>query len=200
MPETKADYDTVSESRKRILAAAHEEVVNRGILGMRVATVAARAGCSITSMYRYFGSRDGLLAEVLMALYEESFEQQYAVVRARVGGTGPLTIDDVIASIPPPQYDCAKKDHALRSQVLAVAGTNPILRKKLADSVQEKRRMLNTLIDDIALRLPAGTVLNREVITVLVFNINWQYNDLMGEHAVTNEQYSSLLRRLIFAR
>ncbi|MFM2181252.1 MAG: Bacterial regulatory protein tetR family, partial [Actinomycetota bacterium] len=53
---------------------------------MRVATVAARAGCSITSMYRYFGSRDSLLAEVLMALYEASFEQQYAVVRARVGG------------------------------------------------------------------------------------------------------------------
>ncbi|MEY2766297.1 MAG: hypothetical protein RL552_1202 [Actinomycetota bacterium] len=48
--------------------------------------------------------------------------------------------------------------------------------------------------------MPAGTVLNREVITVLIFNINWQYNDLMGEYAVTNEQYSSLLRQLIFAR
>lgn len=197
MSDKNALAGSVDETKKRILAAAHEEVVSRGILGMRVAKVAERAGCSITSMYRYFGSRDGLLAEVLMALYEESFERQYSIVRDRVGGTGPLSIDDVVASIPLPQHEGASKDHALRSQVLAVAGTNPILRERLSNSVRSKRKMLNTLIDDVIQRLPAGTTFNREVINVLVFNVTWQYNDFMGEYAVTNEQYSSLLRRLL---
>ncbi len=52
------------ELRTRVLAAARQEVVDRGILGLRVANIARGAGCSITSMYRYFGSRDGVLAEV----------------------------------------------------------------------------------------------------------------------------------------
>lgn len=197
MTQTEALEESESKSRKRILEAAHDEVVNRGILGMRVANVAARAGCSITSMYRYFGSRDGLLAEVLVGLYEESFEQIYAVVLDRLGGTGPVTIDDVLASIPLPHYEQSRKDHALRSQVLAVAGTNPILRSKLSESLNAKRKLLNTVLDDVSQRLPKGTKFNRDVITVLVFNVNWQYNDLMGENAVTNDQYLSLLRRLI---
>lgn len=197
MTQTKALEESVSKSRKRILEAAHDEVVNRGILGMRVASVASRAGCSITSMYRYFGSRDGLLAEVLIGLYEESFDQQYDVIRKHLVGTGPLTIDDVLASIPLPRHEFATKEHALRSQVLAVAGTNAILRERLAESLKARRTMLERLIDDVAQRLPEGTTFNRDVITVLVFNINWQYNDLMGESAVTNDQYLALLRRLI---
>ena len=189
-----------SAARARILAAAREEVVSRGILGMRVANVAARADSSITSIYRYFGSRDGLLAEVLLGLYEESFESHYAVVRSRLVGTGPLTIDDVVESIPMPQHENAQREHALRSQVLAVAGTNHLLRAKLGESLRTRRLMLNNLIDDVQSRLPHGTLLDKEVITVFVFNLNWQYNDLMGDWAVTSEQYKSLLRRLIVKR
>jgi len=187
----------IETTKRRIVSAAREEVVARGVLGMRVASVAARAGCSITSMYRYFGSRDGLLAEVLIGLYEDSFEEQYTVVRERLGGTGALTIDDVVASIPLPHYEHAKRDHALRSQVLAVAGVNPILRSRLAESLAAKRTMLNTIIDDVQRRLPHGVTLNRDVLTVLVFNLNWQYNDLLGEHSVTNAQYTELLRQLL---
>jgi len=57
--------------------------------------------------------------------------------------------------------------------------------------------MLNTIIDDVQRRLPHGVTLNRDVLTVLVFNLNWQYNDLLGEHSVTNAQYTELLRQLL---
>lgn len=197
MPAVEGQELRISDAKRRIIAAAHEEIKARGILGLRVANVAARSGCSITSMYRFFGGRDVLLAEVLMALYEESFERQFAVVRDRLGGTGPITVDDIVASIPLPQYEGARKNHALRSQVLAVAGTNPVLRARLAESLTAKRRMLATVLDDLAARLPAGVELDREVITVLVFNITWQYNDLLGDSGITNEQYTALLRRLI---
>ena len=57
--------------------------------------------------------------------------------------------------------------------------------------------MLERVLDEIELRLPAGVKLDREIFTMLVFNQNFQYNDLMGDDAVTNEQYAALLRRLI---
>jgi AcrR family transcriptional regulator len=185
------------ELRTRVLAAARQEVVDRGILGLRVANIARSAGCSITSMYRYFGSRDGVLAEVLLQLYEESFEAMYSVVLERLGGTGPVSVDDIVASIPMPFSATSHKEHQIRSQVLAVAGVNPILRAKLEESIQNRRRMLETVLDDIDGRLPAGVTLDREIFTVLIFNLNFHYNDLMGDHTVTNEQYAGLLRRLI---
>ena len=185
------------ELRSRVLTAARQEVVDRGILGLRVANIARSAGCSITSMYRYFGSRDGVLAEVLLQLYEESFEAMYSVVLERLGGTGPVSVDDIVASIPMPFSPTSHKEHQIRSQVLAVAGVNPILRAKLAESIQNRRKMLETVLDDIDGRLPAGITLNREIFTVFIFNLNFHYNDLMGDHAVTNEQYAGLLRRLI---
>ena len=185
------------ELRTRVLSAARQEVVDRGILGLRVANIARSAGCSITSMYRYFGSRDGVLAEVLLQLYEESFEAMYSVVLERLGGTGPVSVDDIVASIPMPFSATSHKEHQIRSQVLAVAGVNPILRAKLAESIQNRRKMLETVLDDIDGRLPAGVTLDREIFTVLIFNLNFHYNDLMGDHTVTNEQYAGLLRRLI---
>lgn len=188
---------SVTDVQERVLAAARAEVMARGILGLRVINVAAAANCSVTSMYRYFGSREGMLAEVLVALYEESFAAQYAVMRDRLGGTGPLTVEDVIAAVPLPFSATSLQDHSLRSQVLAVAGTNSILRAKLAESLRARREMLMTGLDDIEQRLQPGTVLDRELLATLVFNVHWQYNDLMGDAAVTNEQFVALLRRLI---
>lgn len=193
-----AQSPQVLDTQRRILEAATHEVVERGVLGLRVAKVAAEANCSITSMYRYFGSRDGLLAEVLLRLYEQSFENLHATIRERLGGTGPLTEEDVIASIPLPQGESRKKDYLIRSQVLAVASTNAILRSKLGESLTSRRKMLNTIIDDIEGRLPAGSRIDREILTVFVFNINWQYNDLIADQGVTNEQYIALLRRVVF--
>lgn len=185
------------EARRRVIEAAREEVLNRGILGLRVANIARIAGCSITSMYRYFGSRDGVLAEVLLQLYEESFAEVYTVVLERLGGTGPVVVDDIVACIPMPHSETSQKQHEIRSQVLAVAGTNPILRTKLSSSLRARRAMLMRVLDDIEPRLPAGLRLDRDIFTVLIFNLNFQYNDLLGEDAVTNEQYAGLLSRLI---
>ena len=133
----------------------------------------------------------------MLQLYEESFAEIYALVLERLGGTGPVVVDDIVACIPMPYSETSQKQHEIRSQVLAVAGTNPILRTKLSSSLRARRLMLERVLDEIELRLPAGVKLDREIFTVLIFNQNFQYNDLMGDDAVTNEQYAALLRRLI---
>jgi hypothetical protein len=60
--------------------------------------------------------------------------------------------------------------------------------------------LLGQLMNEIDSRLPDGVTLDREVLAVYVFNLNWQYNDLLGDWSVTNEQYRTLLRRTIFSR
>jgi hypothetical protein len=84
--------------------------------------------------------------------------------------------------------------------VLAVAATNPILRAKLSDSLRARRRMLRTVLADVAHRLPSDVRLNVDFVATIMFNINWMFNDLMGEDAVTNDEYSALLRRLLVSR
>jgi hypothetical protein len=84
--------------------------------------------------------------------------------------------------------------------VLAVAGTNPILRAKLGESLRSRRMRLNVIMDDVDSRLQGGVKLDREVMHVYVFNLNWQYNDLLGDWSVSNEQYRKLLKRTIFVR
>jgi hypothetical protein len=55
-------------------------------------------------------------------------------------------------------------------------------------------------MDDVDSRLQGGVKLDREVMHVYVFNLNWQYNDLLGDWSVSNEQYRKLLKRTIFVR
>ena len=200
MSDTAINEVTRLESQRRILEAARQEVVTRGILGMRVAAVAAGAGCSITLMYRYFGSREGLLAEVLLGLYEETFSRQFQDTQRLLEGSGEISVEQVLNCIPRPHGSDAPKEHSIRNQVLAVASTNSVLRSRLAASLREKRQMLGTVLTEIDTRLPEGVRLDHEVFTVLIFNLNWIYNDLMGDAGVSDAQYLALLRRIVVLR
>lgn len=188
---------STEETKKRILNAARDEVVTRGVLGLRVARISERSKVPLASMYRIFNGRDSLLSQVMLHMYEETFAEQYAVVQRNLGGTSPISVDDIVASLPPPKSATAANDHSIRNQVMAVAAVNPELRRLLAESLREKRKMLEELFDDLDSRLPAGQSIDRDVFHVLVFNINWLYNDLLGEDGVDNERHRRLMTRLV---
>jgi AcrR family transcriptional regulator len=69
-------------SRGDVLAAARQRYVEGERVDMRA--IAAELGVSRATLYRWFGSRDGLLGE---AIARET-EAYFAHVRARVGGRG----------------------------------------------------------------------------------------------------------------
>ena len=56
-------------TRQRLLEAAEHELVERDG-GLEVAAVAARADVSVGLLYRYFGSKAGLVAAVVEAFYD----------------------------------------------------------------------------------------------------------------------------------
>ncbi len=61
-------------TRQRLLDAAEQELVERDG-GLEVASVAARADVSVGLLYRYFGSKAGLVAAVVDAFYDRLHAQ-----------------------------------------------------------------------------------------------------------------------------
>ncbi|MFM8387622.1 MAG: TetR/AcrR family transcriptional regulator, partial [Actinomycetota bacterium] len=61
----KEEREALGDPRELILRSARAEIEKNGILGLRVAEVAANAHYSVSIIYRYFGDRDGLIAQVL---------------------------------------------------------------------------------------------------------------------------------------
>ena len=98
----KADRENQEDPRDLILRSARAEIEKNGILGLRVAEVAANAHYSVSIIYRYFGDRDGLLAQVLGDIYEEILDRAAARLAATIPTEGPVTLDQIIALAPKP--------------------------------------------------------------------------------------------------
>lgn len=62
----------VTDRRAQLLEATIAVIARRGVRGMRVQEVAADAGVSVTLLYHYFGSREGLLEAALFAASEQA--------------------------------------------------------------------------------------------------------------------------------
>lgn len=62
----------MSDRRTQLLEATISVIAERGVRGMRVQEVAANAGVSVTLLYHYFGSREGLLEAALFAVSEQA--------------------------------------------------------------------------------------------------------------------------------
>ena len=72
-------------TRERLLAAAGEELIERGGV-LEVASVATRAEVSVGLLYRYFGSKAGLVAAVVDGFYDR--------LHAEVADTDPAPSGD----------------------------------------------------------------------------------------------------------
>lgn len=195
---TRPSPDSPDGTPARVVAAAREEIINRGILGMRVAKVAARAECSITTIYLYFGSRDGLLAEVLLRLHNEMLDDQFALIRRQVLDCKKLKPDNIIEIIEKPITGSSNGRHAMRNQVLAAAASNPVLMTKLSESLDTRRVEVDQLMDEIESRLQTGFRLDRQAMRLYVFGMDWQYNTLLGDSAVTQAQLRNFMKQNLF--
>ncbi|WP_161962551.1 TetR/AcrR family transcriptional regulator [Nocardioides speluncae] len=75
----------MSDRRAQLLEATISVIAERGVRGMRVQEVAAQAGVSVTLLYHYFGSREGLLEAALFAVSEHA--ERYASQEASSAST-----------------------------------------------------------------------------------------------------------------
>ena len=182
---------------ERILRAARHEIVESGILGLRVLDVAEKAGCSVALIYRYFNDRDGLLAAALERFYLEDYDRMFRAAEERLASTEQWSLDDIVAIVPKPHFPGSEKRNTLPAELFAASAHNPVLREQLQRHMRRYRARLGELSNAIVGRLPASDRFDFRLFTHFIFNQNWVQNDLLGDDGVTNESYDDFLRHLL---
>ena len=122
----------VLASRERIVEAARDEVLSKGILGLRVQDVAAKAKVSVPLIYKYFEDRDGLLAEVLGRMFEDVVLEYVEASEEYFAHLENPTIDDLAAVFARPSEELRRGRRWLRVQIMAASMEIPALRQRLS--------------------------------------------------------------------
>lgn len=118
-------------SRQRILRATQQELLESGILGLRMEVVAQKAEVSVPLIYKYYGSRDGLLTEVLGRLYDgDSYKKLSAYADIFVEMQNP-SIDDIAILFATVQQEFRMPGRWQRLQILAASVELPELQTRL---------------------------------------------------------------------
>lgn len=186
--------ERVQNARESILRSARHEIERHGILGLRVADVAAGANCSITQIYRYFTDRDGLLAQVLGDIYEEIVTGNGAAYRATVFSHETLVIDTIIDALPRTFDPAVATGTHLRLQILAASVTNSPLRERLEEITRAERDRWEEGLDEVERRLAPGEKFDRRMFSIFLVSILPYYRTLMGPDGFTHEDFLRFFR------
>ena len=148
-------------SRQRIVQAAQQELLDSGILGLLMEVVAEKTEVSVPLIYKYYGSRDGLLTEVLSRLYDgDSYQKLSAYADIFVEMQNP-SLDDIAILFATVQQEFRMPGRWQRLQILAASVELPELRKRLAEIHLEHQKQviifLTVALKAVASRQPGHT-------------------------------------------
>ena len=138
-------------SHGRILESARQEILASGVIGLRVSAVAKSAKTSIPLIYKYFGDRDGLLAEVLGQIYEEFTTEDitnsklWLVKNAGKSLSGPEIVD----LFPNPFGEHIRQRRLWVARILAASLDLPKLHHKLEEIHEKIDREFDEVIAEV---------------------------------------------------
>ena len=178
-------------TREAILDSARVELAKSGILGLRVADVAAGAQTSITAIYRHFGDRDGLLADVLTVVYEDLTNTTIDEYEKRLADRDPLTIADLVDALPIP-FDMANPVQKFRIQVLATSLENEQLRRRLREVMAHRHRRWRESLDGLHARMAPGEEFDERVYWALLFDY-MPYSSYLDDERMSTDDFRSFL-------
>lgn len=179
-------------TRDAILDSARIELAKSGILGLRVAEVAAGAQTSVTAIYRHFGDRDGLLAEVLTVVYEDLTSTTVDEYEKHLADRDPLTIRDLVNALPMP-YDVEHPIHKFRIQVLAAAAENQQLARNLRDVMKNRHQRWQESIRGLQARMAPGEEFDERVYWAVLFDYMPYASSFLDDEAMTPDEYRTFL-------
>ena len=177
-----------------ILESARREIELNGILGLRVAEVAAGANYSLTQVYRYFGDRDGLLARVLGDIYDEILTTGYESYMSYMESLSVITLDDLVNSLPTPIAPNAMGYQEIRLQILATSVKNPALRERIENISRDMHARWESGLDYVESKLEPGLRIDRRVFTIMLLVQTMYYRTLLGDVGFTVDEYRAFVR------
>jgi AcrR family transcriptional regulator len=183
------------------VAAAQEEIELKGILGLRVQDVAERARVSVPLIYKYFGDRDGILAEALGAMFEEFVLQRLDHSEQYFLSLESPTIDDLVAMLALPRQDFRRASRWARVQILAASMEIPALRTRLGLAQTAIYDQLITFMDQVQKKMMGGQiVVSSAALAMLVhsYSLGFILNDLEdGGSRVSDEEFTHLMHAML---
>ena len=182
------------DSRQLIVASTREELKKNGILGLRVADVAEGAHCSITQIYRFFGDRDGLLAQVLGDMYDEIVSGAFDAYMEKIRQMETLTVDDLVKSLPLPSQPQSMQNQELRMQILATSVNNEQLRQRIEAITKTVYSNWQQAVEEVEQKLPKGVRVDWRVVNIMLVVQNMYYRTLLGDEGFTDEEYRQFLK------
>ena len=187
-------------ARERIIAAAKHELHEVGILGMRVQEVAKLADTSVSLIYKYFEDRDGLLAQVLGDMHDEridNWEKLFAHALLDDAPRGEFSVEDLLSNLPMPNSEYFLALGMDRAQMLAALNSNPKLRERIEQTTQRLFTLTLKVVSNADISGKENDSFNR--VTALVIsslNLIFINNDLLGDHRVTDDEYTAFLKAI----
>ena len=187
------NFNNGTDSKKRILDSARKEILEKGIIGMRVQDVAKGADTSITLIYRYFVDRNGVLARVLGDMYDDFRLSFQTKVEAWLAVNDSLSLEDFARLMPNPAEE-TKHARDFRLQVLATALENPELNERIKAVTTSTYRWMRDTIEANRHKLPAEERgFDARFMTVIMFNLMFVYYDLVEEDKISADDYRAML-------
>jgi len=182
-----------TDSKKRILDSARKEILEKGIIGMRVQDVAKGADTSITLIYRYFVDRNGVLARVLGDMYDDFRLSFQTKVEAWLAVNDSLSLEDFARLMPNPAEE-TKHARDFRLQVLATALENPELNERIKAVTTSTYRWMRDTIEANRHKLPEeDRGFDIRFMTLTMFNMMFVYYDLVDEDKISADDYRAML-------
>jgi len=194
---TIVETDSVSRIRRSALA----EIQRSGILGLRLADVAARADVSVPLIYKYFSDRDGLIADVLGEVIERHFDEELSAIRRLLGQvTAQTALDDLLPLMPMPEDAWRRERRWLRVEAKAAARELSGLSTRISLAIDNVANATTELIEKArAFSGNTSTVPARTVAWMIIaFSDGFTNND-MSSRPLTNAEYEPLLRQMLDA-
>jgi AcrR family transcriptional regulator len=149
-PGTLRPGGRTARTRAAVMAAAIDELSEHGYADARLERVAARAGVAKTTIYRRWGSLDGLLAD-LMA--EQAAQEIPVPDEGDLGSDLRALARDAVASVRNPAV------RAALASIVAAAVQGPAAREVLTRFLAGRTATMTVIVDRAVRRgeVPAGT-------------------------------------------
>jgi AcrR family transcriptional regulator len=186
-----------TELVERLLVAAHQELGENGILGFRTQSVATRASCSISLIYRYFENRDGLIIRVVGDLFDTLQREHVDLVFNYFAGLDVIRPSDISNVIPHLDQNAQSTNMHWRLLALALSRENGALRARLETSIRSVIPKWQSTLEMIASKAPPGETLDLRVFTMILSMHLPYYNSLFGEFRVKDADFKAYLEELL---
>jgi AcrR family transcriptional regulator len=191
----------VPTSRMRIMAAARVQIENKGIMGLRVQDVADTAEVSVPLIYKYFGDRDGLLAQTLTSMYDEFILGQIDSARVYFRSLENPTVENVANMLAITRHADRTFQRGVNLQIMAASMEIPALRAQLGIIQMAIVEQLSTFIDEVQMQLIGKINAPSRPLALLVrsFTYGFALNDLLEEvdATVDDAEYINMMKMMI---